>query len=280
MCKYACIRSRIQGQDLCCWRHFGSTVFFFFARLWCRAARAVGCRVLGRNPVFFPRGFFRRQSLRATISPCPVCFGLFFWLSLSFSCCPMRLLFSFTLFGPPYLFRHLSLLRPTRRPNKPPGAANRAELREQVARQEREIALLKAQVAEGGGGPDGEGGSRVEVLEVSHVDRFLFFLQGLVLWRMYTFVCVALGFGSMKTSKMRIGDVENRFCFCFCLVSRSMPLLPGEHRNMEGQGRVIARAQAGPPTICVCILRVVLLPEFGSAFSGGGCRSRGPQHYF
>eukprot|EP00752_Nemacystus_decipiens_P004800 g4368.t1 len=45
------------------------------------------------------------------------------------------------------------------------GAANRAELREQVARQEREIALLKAQVAEGGGGQDGEGGSRIEVLE-------------------------------------------------------------------------------------------------------------------
>ncbi|CBJ27758.1 conserved unknown protein [Ectocarpus siliculosus] len=44
------------------------------------------------------------------------------------------------------------------------GAANRAELREQVARKDREIALLKAQVAEGGG-QDGEGGSRLEVLE-------------------------------------------------------------------------------------------------------------------
>ncbi|CAN0468514.1 unnamed protein product, partial [Ectocarpus sp. 8 AP-2014] len=38
--------------------------------------------------------------------------------------------------------------------------ANRAELREQVARKDREIALLKAQVAEGGG-QDGEGGSRL-----------------------------------------------------------------------------------------------------------------------
>lgn len=46
------------------------------------------------------------------------------------------------------------------------GAANRAELREQVARQEREIALLKAKVAEGGH-EDGEGGSRSEVLEVN-----------------------------------------------------------------------------------------------------------------
>ncbi|CAB1120607.1 unnamed protein product [Ectocarpus sp. CCAP 1310/34] len=43
-------------------------------------------------------------------------------------------------------------------------AANRAELREQVARKDREIALLKAQVAEGGG-QDGQGGSRIEVLE-------------------------------------------------------------------------------------------------------------------
>ncbi|CAN0078951.1 unnamed protein product [Scytosiphon promiscuus] len=52
------------------------------------------------------------------------------------------------------------------------GAANRAELREQVARQEREIALLKAQIAEGGG-EDGEGGSRMEVLEsqLEHAHR-------------------------------------------------------------------------------------------------------------
>ena len=46
-----------------------------------------------------------------------------------------------------------------------PGAANRAELREQVARQEREIALLKARVGESGDA-DEEGGSRLEVLEV------------------------------------------------------------------------------------------------------------------
>ncbi|CAN0312776.1 unnamed protein product [Pylaiella littoralis] len=52
------------------------------------------------------------------------------------------------------------------------GAANRAELREQVARQEGEIALLRAQVAEGGG-QDGGGGSRVEVLEsqLEHAHR-------------------------------------------------------------------------------------------------------------
>lgn len=45
------------------------------------------------------------------------------------------------------------------------GAANRAELREQVARQQREIELLKAKLAEGGV-EDGDGGSRLEVLEV------------------------------------------------------------------------------------------------------------------
>lgn len=47
------------------------------------------------------------------------------------------------------------------------GAANRAEMREQVARQEREIALLKAKLAESGG-EDGEEGSRLEVLEVRY----------------------------------------------------------------------------------------------------------------
>lgn len=55
------------------------------------------------------------------------------------------------------------------------GAANRAELREQVARQEREIALLKAQIAEGGG-EDGEGGSRIEVLEVRSCILIVFLL--------------------------------------------------------------------------------------------------------
>lgn len=47
-----------------------------------------------------------------------------------------------------------------------PGATNRAELREQVARQEREIALLKAKVSEVGGEDGEEGESRLEVLEV------------------------------------------------------------------------------------------------------------------
>lgn len=48
------------------------------------------------------------------------------------------------------------------------GAANRAELREQVARQVGEIALLKARVGEGGDAEE-EGGSRLEVLEVGSV---------------------------------------------------------------------------------------------------------------
>lgn len=52
--------------------------------------------------------------------------------------------------------------------NTQAGAANRAELREQVARQEREIALLKAKLAETGE-EDGEGGSRLEVLEVRFI---------------------------------------------------------------------------------------------------------------
>ncbi|CAM9103844.1 unnamed protein product, partial [Laminaria digitata] len=52
------------------------------------------------------------------------------------------------------------------------GAANRAELREQVARQVGEIALLKARVGDGGDA-DEEGGSRLEVLEsqLEHAHR-------------------------------------------------------------------------------------------------------------
>eukprot|EP00904_Undaria_pinnatifida_P002033 jgi/Undpi1/11830/HiC_scaffold_4.g01529.m1 len=52
------------------------------------------------------------------------------------------------------------------------GAANRAELREQVARQVGEIALLKARVGEGGDAEE-EGGSRLEVLEsqLEHAHR-------------------------------------------------------------------------------------------------------------
>lgn len=45
------------------------------------------------------------------------------------------------------------------------GAASRAEIKEKVARQEQEIALLKAQIADGGV-EGGDGLSRVDVLEV------------------------------------------------------------------------------------------------------------------